>query len=239
MGYFGAEPEPVVDVLQHIPLTGLEPNAVLAVNCNGDMIDLAGDAVFDQNPSFVGYLANGSYDGLRDVLDLGQWIGTTTAAAHRVPTASAITYGLFLFTEYTQTANPFPLYSGIGTTSSTRNYGFKIDPGNGGPYEPIPGGPAFSDPAIGVYEKWVHIMITEPAGRATAKLYVNGVFRSSVTSGQPGVMSASDEFWLGSAKNQTNTFLNGYCESVFVADAEYTEAQIRQLAENAFGHVLP
>ncbi len=234
MGYSAYAPK--ASGLAHVPLTGAEVNAILAVNCNGNMTDLAGDAVFDYTA--IAYPADydllGSYDGLRDVKTLNGLIGTTTAADHRIPPATAVTYGGFFRFNYVQTATPFPLYSGVAVAT---NYAFRINPGNGGQLGVRPGGPTFGvEPT---FEGWTHVMITETAGRGSATLYVNGRAVATVTKDTVGTQSAIDTFWIGSAVSITNTPTQGVAESIFVADAEYTAAQVRTLAENAFGHALP
>jgi len=224
--------------INYVPLTGTEPGAVLAILCNGDMTDLAGDADFSVTGS--DFETGASYDGLRDAIKLNTpGLRTTSGTDHQVPIASAITYGGMFFIEYDQASTPFLIASASGVLATEQNYGVRFNPGGGtAAFQPVPAGQSFANAEVARWA-WMHVMVTENAGRTSQSLYVNGSLVDTLVSANIGVAAAADDFNLGSNDGVANTTCAGLATDIFVADQEYTAAQVRALAENAFGHALP
>jgi len=220
--------------VNHVPLTGAEPNFVVAFNCNGNMVDLAGDVSFAGQS--LGYIANGSYDGLRDVVTLpngGSVLISTAGTTHRLPISSPISYGGFFKFNLIQVTVPHFIYCGDNVDSPT-NYGAAV---NSNLIQRVNAGPTFNE--FAPRDAWFHFCITEPANRTSSKLYINGALVSTVTSSTPGTSSGTEDFCIGTRYNRTNTSTGGQCESIFVADVELDADTVRTIAENAFGHPLP
>ena len=235
MGYSAYAPKPAG--IQHVPLTGSEPNAILACTCDGAMTDLAGDAVFDADTPL--FASNATYDGLRSAVRLPNGaasIGTTTATDHQIAIATAVTYGgMFYFNSVGQTLTPYLMVSGTTTGATNQNYAMKM---GSGLFDSAPGGDTFGVEIPRAC--WFHAMCVENAGRSIAKLYLNGKLVATINpTSDSGALLATNDLWIGELAGTPNNSAAGLASDLFIADAEYSDAQIRTLAENAFGHGLP
>lgn len=203
---------------------------------NGNLTDLVGDAVFDT--AVPTYEPLNSYDGERDTLIIipGVTIRTTpnNSVDHQIPTANAVTYGGMFWLDYTQQNSPYIMCSSSDTGFSPINYGIAI---SGNLFHRVQGGPTYN--VIPPREVWFHMCIVENPGRTTSKLYLDGKLVSTKTPVTPGTVASTDVLQIGQVNTATNGFVNGFGEQFFVMAAEYNDAQVHQLAENAYGHVLP
>lgn len=217
----------------HVPITGLETDAVVAFTGDNSATDLAGDSVLDQDPP-VQYGTDLHYTGAPTdtfFVDSGVLLGTTGDTAHKVAISSPLTVSVFYkATSIQTTAYVFA----SSTQTSSFNYGLAHVSG----FFSVRFGAHTSTAVPFAVGCWTHVCLTAPANRLSFKFYVNGKLAFTSGAVAAGTVGAGDSLKLGNV-DAVNGDLTGLISDVLIADSEYDATAVRTLAENAFGHVLP
>jgi len=223
----------------YVPLNGTEPGIIFGVNFNNENVDVTGNHTVANN---VLYTANKSYDGQRHAAELpgnsASRIFTNAGTAHQIATAAAVSYGgMFLVNAATSDDNATHMSSSTTSGATNQNYGFRYKKVNAN-YQRVPGAvdTVYAGAAL---EDWVHIVVVEPAGRATALWYINGIFQETTAPVATGQPNGTDEIWIGEQAGVAGTNAAGWCSDVFISNLELNAAQVLQFATNAFGGTPP
>ena len=223
----------------YVPLDGSEPGIVFGANFNNERVDVTGNHTIADN---VLYTANKSYDGKRYAAELpgnsSSRIFTDSGTAHQIATAAAVSYGgMFLVQAATSDDNATHLSSSVTSGPSNQNYGFRYKKSNVH-YNRVPGSvdTVYGNAAL---EDWVHIVVVEPAGRATALWYINGIYQETTSPSTAGQPNGTDDIWIGEQAGVAGTNAAGWCSDVFISNLELNAAQVLQFATNAFGGTPP
>lgn len=222
----------------YVPLDGTEPNIVLGLNLNNEQVDVTGNHTL--LAAAVDFTAAKSYDGERYMAqlpgDTPSRIIWDSGTAHRVPTATAVSFGGMYILKATQPGdNRMLMHSGVGTGAANQNYGLRWK-GTAGGFQSLPGAADFTYTVP--TDVHFHIVMVKPAGRLSAKLYINGIEQDDIACAA-GAMLATNEWQAGEAKNQTNVESNGWASDLFVCDKELSDAEVLTFATNAFGGTPP
>jgi hypothetical protein len=220
--------------VSHIELVS-DVDTIAAFTGHGNATDLAGNHVLDGGTP--AYITSGSYDGTLDVFEYASAnrLFTTSDSAHRIPTATDVSFGGFFFVNATGSgATPYFVLSSDASATNI-NYGLVLQTGtikyqsSGGLYDT-----GFPHPL----DMWFHLAAVSHTNRTDSTVYVNGkeVWNDPATLG--GTVNGTQELYLGNASPAAPGDLSGMASDIFIVDRELSAAEIHTYAENAFGHPL-
>ena len=222
--------------INHIPLDGSELNAIAV--WPGDSATDIGPSNFVLDLDTVVITSNGNYTGTHDCFDIStiQLLGTTegvaSGAAFQIPVATDITIaGMFFITATEST--PYFISNSLQETnisyalvSVTGQLNYQTSAGIDNTNRISPAG------------CWAHFAAVSTSSRTSTKVYVNGVNEGGTLATTATTPHADSELYIGTVDATNGDHARSCCD-ILIADTAYTDAQIRTLAENAFGHELP
>lgn len=226
---------------------------ILCFPFSADTLDKSGNHTIDDgNPKLVTQLpaANPNdhytYDG-NNMLEADQ-VATeapriiASTQAHQIPLTEPVTFGMFMYARTWGGGTPQLMVSGPGSNAS--NYGMQRQGSVGWRYQ----GDAGNTTTLGDQRdltptgRWFHWTLAIAGSRNTAsaaKFYINGtpVWSGNVTSGDPPL--STDNFSFISDSDESTGGWNGFVCNCFVTDTLLSDATIKALSDESFGHASP
>lgn len=232
-------------------ITAADAN-ILACPFSTDNTDVTGNHTFDVAGTFTastGYNGETTFNTSAANTSIDTEGGSGSGTAHRIATASPVTFGgMFKLVGSPQAANPYLMASAVSGGAGNHNYSLvliggslNLQTGAGTlrDFNWIPhSAPAAADMANS--SGWYHIVMQLEAGRTTGRLFIDGkqfgADEVALTAGAPG---GTDNLYINGINGVAAGELNAFNRNLFITDTLLTAATIRSLAERSYGHGLP